>query len=218
MLVLDDGKVYCSLHPHFEPAIHTLLTRWATEKKLKLQWNFHPSTTLGLEDLRFIDARYYYRRGLFFLRQQTPESIELAYGYLREAHTQDFDSKDNSETIRIAYARALIALREKRRDPILEAYLARSDRRQPMPLISDANLEFRNEYTNFLVTVGSVERTRARVGVGVGMTREWSWGMEDERSVLGEEARELHVDPISAWMPLSASGERIPQPEAWEKD
>lgn len=122
VLIFNEGQVYIRLHQAFEEKIWNLVKVWADDRKIKcIQWNFRSSCSCSPQNQMQKDADYYSKRGLFHLRRG---NAELAYNYLKEAHTLDW----TEETIKNNYAKALVALRKERKDSILDAYLERGEK------------------------------------------------------------------------------------------
>lgn len=184
VLVLDDGTVYCRLHPGFEAQLHQMLKKWAEGNKLKLKWKLTSPGGCTEEDQRVRDAFYYSQRGWSHLQR---ENFELAYEYFKEAHTQDM----NNDKIRKTYAQSLIKLRSMRKDQALEDHLARG---QPLSGVSDRNAEFRYQYVFMLDTIKQLER---REMLFSSPSREWSWVSELEDSKGKSGPQELDLSPIS---------------------
>lgn len=179
VLVLDDGRVFCELHPVFKGQLFQMLKNWASGNncRLELKWVSLPGPTE--EDQSVCDAFYYCQRGWSNLQHGR---VELAYEYFKEAHLQDVNNKD----IRRAYARSLMLLRPKRRDRILEDHLIRG---QPL----HGEDEFKYQYVMMRDTIQELEQQEMSIRA---FSREWSWISEIKDRDENSEPQELPLSPV----------------------
>lgn len=201
ILVLDDGRVYCRLHPGFEAQLHQMLKKWAEGNKLKLKWKFVSPSGCTEKDQRVRDAFYYSQRGWSHLQR---DNFELAYEYFKEAHTQDA----KNEAIRKAYALSLMKLRPMRMDQVLEDHLIRG---YPLSGVSDRNAEFRYQYMFMLDIIKNLEKENMSPR---GPLREWSWISEVEDLKTELEPQELDASPASTLPSGVALPARVKELEA----
>jgi hypothetical protein len=126
VLIFGEGQCFACLHSDFRDPLEKLLTTWATGNRVRrFVFNFKPSSTIGQDCQRLLNAQYYSRRGLFFLSRF---NVELALRYLREAVYQD----ESNMEIRGRLAIGLVAVRRVRgRDPTLDALIERRPHRAP---------------------------------------------------------------------------------------
>ncbi len=139
-----------------------------------MEWDFQPSCQCDVGQQQQINAAYYNRRGLFHLRRGV---YEQALSYVKEAVTLD-----NTPEYWDDYGMALIAVRNCRRDTVLENWLASevesTDHQRRFHNPDDKNYIFRNEYLQVVGRErGSFERLLARLQkvMGLGESPDWSY-------------------------------------------
>jgi len=173
VLIFKDGKTCICLHAGFEQSFKSLVTQAI---RGKVEWDFQQSCHCDEGQQQQINAAYYNRRGRF---QLCREADEQALSYLKEAVTLD-----NTQEYLDDYGMALIAVRIRRQDSILEDWLASdvesADHQRGFHNPEDKHYIFRNEYLRVIGKQGgSFERLLARLQevIRLGDSPYWSYSM-----------------------------------------
>jgi hypothetical protein len=173
VLILSNGTTCISLHHDFEKKLRDLYM--SIDKSNRLTWRFFRSCccdeaseepiSLACNPLHWKqeNARYYNRRGRFFLRRgallRDGDCAEVAWKYLNEAWRLDHENKSYQDD----YEMALIAVRQERRDPVLDQMVATRPDLSRIPSSGDEGYWFRMEYMNRVEMTGRLPWLEARL-------------------------------------------------------